>query len=59
MKATVSSKRRVTIPAAICRQANIIPGAKLDFQIGDDGVLIVYLLTDDISKLKGIVKSKR
>ena len=59
MKVIVSSKRRVTIPATICRQAHIKQGTQLDFQIGEDGLLIIRPLTDDISKIKGIVKAKK
>lgn len=59
MKATVTSKRQVTIPVAICRQAHIVQGTQLDFQVSDDGALIIRPLTDDISKIKGIVKSKK
>jgi AbrB family looped-hinge helix DNA binding protein len=59
MKAIVTSKGQVTIPLAIRTKAKITPGSKLDFQIEEDGTLKVSLLNQDISQLKGIVKSKR
>lgn len=58
MKATVTSKGQVTIPQSIRAQANIIAGSQLDFQIENDGTLVVRLITLDISDLKGIVKKK-
>lgn len=59
MKATVTSKGQVTIPLAIRTKAKIGPGAKLDFQIEDDGTIKVSLLNKEVSQLKGLVKSKR
>lgn len=59
MKAVVTSKGRVTIPIAIRTKAKILPGSKLDFQIEEDGTLKVSLLNQEISQLKGILKSKR
>lgn len=59
MKAVVTSKGQITIPLMIRTKAHIIPGSKLDFQIEDDGTLRVRLLTQDVSQLKGIVKSKK
>lgn len=59
MQATVTSKGQVTIPLAIRTQAKISPGSKLDFQIGDNGLIKVSLINQEISQLKGIIKSKR
>lgn len=59
MKAIVTSKGQVTIPITIRIKAKISPGSKLDFQIEDDGTLKVTLLNQNISQLKGIIKSKR
>lgn len=59
MKATVTSKGQVTIPAIIRSKANISPGTKLDFQVEEDGTLKVSLLNQEISELKGIVKFKK
>lgn len=59
MKAIVTSKGQVTIPMAIRAKANISTGSQLDFQIEEDGTLKVCLLNQGISKLKGMIKSKR
>lgn len=59
MKAVVTSKGQVTIPIMIRTKAKISSGSQLDFQIEEDGTLKVSLLNQDISQLKGMVKSKR
>lgn len=59
MKAIVTSKGQVTIPVTIRTKAKISPGTKLDFQVEEDGTLKVSLLNQEISQLKGMVKSKR
>jgi AbrB family looped-hinge helix DNA binding protein len=59
MKAIVTSKGQVTIPITIRAKAKISPGSKLDFQIEEDGTLKVSLLNQEVSQLKGMVKSKR
>lgn len=59
MKAIVTSKGQVTIPVLIRNRAKIAPGSQLDFQIEEDGSLSVRLLIQDISQLKGMVKSTR
>jgi AbrB family looped-hinge helix DNA binding protein len=59
MKATVTSKGQVTIPHSIRRIAKISPGTELDFQLEEDGTLKISLLNQEISQLKGIIKSKR
>ena len=59
MRTTVTSKGQITIPHEIRSKAKIVAGSQLDFQLEDDGSLTVHLVVDDISKLKGIVKSKR
>jgi AbrB family looped-hinge helix DNA binding protein len=59
MKAIVTSKGQVTIPVKIRTNAKISPGSKLDFQIEKDGTLKVSIINQEISKLKGIIKSKR
>jgi AbrB family looped-hinge helix DNA binding protein len=59
MKATVTSKGQVTIPVNIRTKAGIFPGMRLDFQIEEDGTLKVILLNQEISKLKGMIKSKK
>ena len=59
MKATVTSKGQITIPVMIRTMAKIAPGSKLDFQMEDDGSIKVTLPNQDVSKLKGIIKSKK
>jgi AbrB family looped-hinge helix DNA binding protein len=59
MKAVVTSKGQVTIPMAIRTKAKITPGMQLDFQIKQDGTLKVSLLNQEVSLLKGMIKSKR
>ncbi len=59
MEAVVTSKGQVTIPILIRTQAKISPGSKLDFQIESDGTLKVSLINQEVSQLKGMVKSKR
>lgn len=44
MITTITGKNQITIPAKLVRQLNIQPGARLDWSIGDDGVLIARLL---------------
>lgn len=59
MKAVVTSKGQVTIPLMIRTKAHISPGSKLDFQVEEDGTIKVRLIIQDVSQLKGMVKSKR
>lgn len=59
MRAKVTSKGQVTIPQAIRMKARIASGTQLEFQLEDDNTIIVHLVSQDISALKGIVKSKR
>jgi len=59
MRATVTSKGRVTIPKEIRELAHISAGTQLDFQISKQGVLTVRPLARQISKLKGIAYKVR
>lgn len=59
MKATVTTKGQVTIPHFIRDQAKIVAGSQLDFQMDDDGNIIIRPINKDITNLKGIVKSKQ
>lgn len=59
MKAVVTSKGQITIPVSVRIKANIVPGSKLDFQVEEDGTLKVSMVNQEISQLKGIIKSKR
>ena len=44
MITTVTGKNQITIPAALARKLNIESGQRIDWTIGDDGVLIARLL---------------
>ena len=44
MITTVTGKNQITIPAALARQLNIESGQRIDWAIGDDGILIARLL---------------
>ena len=41
MITTVTGKNQVTLPAKLARALDIKPGTKLDWQLGEDGELIV------------------
>jgi AbrB family looped-hinge helix DNA binding protein len=41
---TVTGKNQITIPAALARKLSIEPGQRIDWEIGEDGVLIGKLL---------------
>ncbi len=58
MRTSVTSKGQVTIPKALRDMAHISAGTQVDFQITDNGYLIVRPVTQDISKLKGIAKQE-
>ena len=44
MITTVTGKNQITIPAKLASQLNIQPGTRIDWTIGEDGVLIARLL---------------
>jgi AbrB family looped-hinge helix DNA binding protein len=44
MITTVTGKNQVTIPAKLAKQLDIQPGARIDWSIGEEGVLIARLL---------------
>lgn len=58
-KSTVTSKGQVTIPKAIRAQAKIHEGTQIDFQIQNDGSILIIPVQRHISQLKGIVKLKK
>jgi antitoxin PrlF len=58
-KSTVTSKGQVTVPKEIREKAMIHEGTQLDFQIQDDGIILLIPIQRSISQLKGIVKSSR
>lgn len=58
-KSTVTSKGQVTIPKEIRVSAMIHEGTQLDFQLQQDGKILIIPLQRHISQLKGILKTKR
>ena len=44
MITTVTGKNQITIPAKLARQLDIQPGQRIDWSIGEDGVLTARLL---------------
>jgi bifunctional DNA-binding transcriptional regulator/antitoxin component of YhaV-PrlF toxin-antitoxin module len=44
MITTVTGKNQITIPAKLVNQLHIQPGMRIDWAIGEDGVLIARLL---------------
>ena len=58
-RTTVTSKGQVTIPLEIREKAKITAGSQLDFQMQDEDTIIIHLVSHDVCKLKGIVKTKR
>lgn len=57
--ATVSSKSQITIPASVRSALKIGPGDRIDFiKTGDDRFEVVAA-TQDVSRLRGMVKARR
>ena len=42
----ITGKNQVTVPAAIVAEADLRPGTRLDWQIAEEGILIVRVLPD-------------
>lgn len=59
VKSTVTSKGQVTIPKEIRVGAMIHEGTQVDFQLQEDGKIVIIPIQRHISQLKGILKSKR
>lgn len=57
MITTITGKNQVTVPAALAKRANIRPGTRLDWELGDSAdALIVRVLPDTAtvaSQLRG------
>lgn len=57
--ATVSSKSQITIPAAVRSALKVGPGDRIEFiQTADDRFEVVAA-TQEVTRLRGIVKTKR
>lgn len=57
--ATVTSKGQVTIPKEVRDALHLRAGHRLDFEVREDGNVLIRPRTLDVMKLYGIVKSKR
>ena len=53
--ATMTSKGQITIPKSIRDAFSIKPGDRIEFFIDDQGRLVVWPITQQISSIKGIV----
>jgi AbrB family looped-hinge helix DNA binding protein len=56
---TLTSKGQITIPQEIRDQLQLRKGQRLDFRVDAKGRLVLEPLTQDVRKLKGIVRSSR
>jgi antitoxin PrlF len=59
VKSTVTSKGQITIPKEIRTLAMIHEGTQVDFQLQEDGKILIIPVQRHISQLKGILKTKR
>ncbi len=55
MLATVTDKGQVTVPKEIRDKTGIVPGSRLDFEVQEDGTLLVRVLTRGADSLFGLV----
>jgi len=51
MITTITGKNQVTVPAALARRANIHPGTRLDWELGDDAETLVVRVLPDAATL--------
>jgi len=56
--ATVTSKGQVTIPASVRADLKVKSGDRLEFVKVKEGLYEIMAATQDVQRLKGIVKSK-
>ena len=59
MRATITSKGQVTIPAKIREALDLHEGDKIDFRIQEGGTLEVSVVGGTIADLKGILPPPR
>ena len=57
--ATVTSKGQITIPKEVRDALHLRAGHRLDFEVREDGNVLVRPRTLDVMKLRGIFKTKR
>jgi antitoxin PrlF len=56
---TLTSKGQITIPQEIREELHLRKGQRLEFRVDTKGRLIIEPLTQDVRKLKGLVRSAR
>jgi antitoxin PrlF len=56
---TLTSKGQITIPQEIREELQLRKGQRLEFRVDARGCLILKPLTNDIRRLRGIVRSSR
>jgi antitoxin PrlF len=52
---TIASKGQTTIPSEIRKYLHLEQGSRIDFVINDDGRVIIFPATRDVTELKGIL----
>ena len=55
--ATITSKGQITIPSAIRSDLHVVPGDRIEFIKISEGRYEVVAATNDITSLKGLVRS--
>jgi len=59
MISTISSKGQVTIPKQVRKRLHLEPGDKVEFLVDTEGSATILPVTQDITRLKGMVQAKR
>jgi len=57
--ATITSKGQITIPSAIRSDLHVVPGDRIEFVKVSEGRYEVVSATNDITSLKGLVRSNK
>ena len=57
--ATITSKGQITIPSAIRSDLHVVPGDRIEFVKVSEGRYEVVAATNDITNLKGLVRSNK
>jgi AbrB family looped-hinge helix DNA binding protein len=53
---SLTSKGQTTIPLEVRRKLGLKPGDKIDFVIGEDGLVILRPATNSVTALRGLLK---
>ncbi len=54
--ATMTSKGQLVVPRPIRQLLGLHPGDRLDFLVLDDGTVVVRPATEDVGRLKGLLR---